>query len=230
MLHNAKILGVNLYQVSTIFISHGHYDHAGGLIPVLTEIRKNLNLFIHPYAFYPKYKVNSKTRYVGISFKKEELRNLVNIIESRKPLRISQDIMSSGEITRETDFEEIPSNFYVKIDGDMIRDTVLDDIALIIEHKRGLIIITGCGHAGIINTVLHARKITGNDKIYAIIGGFHLINAKDNVIRKTVKHLSKLNPEIVIPLHCTGFKAVETIDQEMGEKLILAHTGDKIVL
>jgi len=111
----------------------------------------------------------------------------------------------------------------------LVRDEILDDQSLIVRLKKeGLVVISGCAHAGIINTILHAQKITGTKKVYAVMGGFHLSGAPDTVIDKTISMLKELDPAYVIPMHCTGFKAIKRISTELQDKFILSTVGMRV--
>ena len=107
---------------------------------------------------------------------------------------------------------------------------MLDDQALVIKLGKGLVVVTGCAHAGIINTIQYAQRITGEERIHAIIGGFHLIGASDERIEKTVQEIKRIDPKLVAPCHCTGEKAVNKLRKELGGKILEMHVGSTIII
>jgi len=230
LLHNAKVLGVDFTKLSAIIISHGHYDHTGGLLKLLDHVSMRIPVIIHPHAFHPKYKVGKAFRFIGNSFSRRDLEAKTTLVSSISPVKILDYAWTSGEVERVTDFEKTPESFYVVKNNVFQADDLIDDLSLIIRHRKGLIILTGCGHAGIINILYHARKIMKEEKIYAILGGFHLVSANSDVINKTTKHLKSFNPNVIAPCHCTGLKAKMAIAKEMKKSFISVSVGEKIVL
>jgi 7,8-dihydropterin-6-yl-methyl-4-(beta-D-ribofuranosyl)aminobenzene 5'-phosphate synthase len=143
------------------------------------------------------------------------------------PVLINEGITTSGEVARETDFEETEEFWAVK-NGKFVKDTVLDDQALIMNLDDGLVVVTGCAHSGIVNTIKHAQRITSKHMIRAIIGGFHLSKASSEVIRKTVEEMMVLDPQLVFPCHCTGIKAISKLIEAFGDRCKPLHTGSFI--
>lgn len=141
-------------------------------------------------------------------------------------------IAVTGEVERVTGFERGLPNASVERDGKIEPDMILDDQALVIKLKeKGLVIISGCGHAGVINTVLYARKITGIDRIHAVLGGFHLSGPVfEPIVESTITEFRKIRSEIIIPMHCTGWKAVKRFSEEFPSSFVLNSVGTRIVL
>jgi len=138
-------------------------------------------------------------------------------------------IFLTGEVPRTNDFETKSKKYTIKIDEKIQIDTFRDDETLFIETNKGLVLLLGCSHSGIVNIIEYIKKLKGNDKIYAIIGGMHLINAGEDRIKQTISYLKKINFELLIPLHCTGFNAVRQMKNEFGDRVNVAHTGDRFI-
>ena len=203
IVYNAQILNIDLQRIDTIVLSHGHDDHTGGLM--LFEGQK---LICYPDTFLKRYRKSNKTE-LGIKWTEDEIRSRFNLVLSREPIKLSEQIFSLGEIPRMTDFESKNTAFQ-KADG--TDDFVMDDSGLAIVTSKGLVVISGCAHSGICNMVLQATKVTGIEKIYAVIGGFHLQN-DDAVTQKTIDWMKSMQVEQLIPSHCTSFSAQALISK-----------------
>lgn len=216
LIQNAKELKIDLSAIDMIVISHNHYDHTGGLLKVLEKINKQTLIIMHPDVLKPKYAILPslgirKLTYTGPAFRWEKVEEKGGLfVFSKNPLIIAENIMVTGEIPRVTEFEKV-DGFYVIENGEFKKDPLLDDQALILKMKSGLIVITGCGHSGIINTLRWGLKVSGARNLRAVIGGFHLIDASQEKLEKTMWELKELSPSIIIPMHCTGFKAKRKI-------------------
>jgi 7,8-dihydropterin-6-yl-methyl-4-(beta-D-ribofuranosyl)aminobenzene 5'-phosphate synthase len=256
IIYNSNIFGINFEDIETIILSHGHFDHISGLISVLKKINKPIEIITHPDAFLRRWVVfpdGRKARmdtldegeikeFGGIIIKNSDINYLPRLKTKINPKdyidnNISNNnnnnnnrILITGEIPRITKFEKgFPLQFKEgKDENDLIADPfVKDDQALVILLKnKGLVILTGCGHAGIINTLNYATKVTGIKKVYAIIGGFHLTGeGYEESIPLTISELLKINPEYIIPCHCTGWKASNEIIKSMPKKYIQTSVG-----
>jgi len=229
---NADLMGIDLSTVDKIVLSHAHVDHTGGLREVLRRVGKQVEVIAHPDIWIPKYvRFGETNRYVGIPFIREELESLgASFILSRKPYKISDGIMTTGEIEMTTDYETIDDRLYVKKGSRMIPDPLADDLALIVRTSQGLALITGCAHRGIINTVRHVRKLTGEEHIHIIIGGTHLHLSPQERIEKTARELKELGLQRLGVSHCTGFSASAMLGREFGEVFFLNNEGTQITL
>lgn len=195
--YNAKILGIDLTEIETIVLSHGHDDHTGGLM-----LFEGQELICHPDTFLKRFRKSNHTE-LGIKWSEEKIRTRFKVKTSREPVRISEQIYFLGEIPRITDFESRQTAF-LKEDGS--EDFVMDDSGLAILTDKGLVVISGCAHSGICNMTAHAKKVTGMEHVRLVIGGFHLQN-DDEVTQSTINWLKQNRIEQVVPSHCTGFEA-----------------------
>ncbi len=229
MLHNADALHIDLHHLDLICLSHGHYDHTGGLMGILQRLNSKICILAHPDIFAPKLKERPILKFIGPPFTRAEAEAAGAImLEARGPVAIAPEVMTTGEVPRIEPFEKVEDFWTIK-DGQYCQDKIPDDQALAINMEgKGLVVITGCAHAGIINTIKHAQKITGVEELYAVIGGFHLMGADEKRIEATAKALQQLDPAIVRPGHCTGQKAVCRLQEALGERCWPLTVGDSI--
>jgi 7,8-dihydropterin-6-yl-methyl-4-(beta-D-ribofuranosyl)aminobenzene 5'-phosphate synthase len=237
VLHNMDILAVDPNELEAIVLSHAHMDHTGALHAILGKISKPIPLVVHPDAFlYPRFleeKDGSKKRFPRTLVRNDFEKRNVKIHESKAPTPILDGaILVTGEVERTTAFEKGMPDALVEKDGSLEPDPIKDDQSLVINLKeKGLVIITGCSHAGIINTILHAKKLTGIEKVYAVLGGFHLSGAFfEKILEKTIDELKALSPAVIVPMHCTGRKAMEMFSREFASAFVLNSVGSKITL
>ena len=235
--HNMDRLGINPKEIEIIVMSHAHQDHTGALYPVLDRIGGPIPMVLHPDAFmFPRFKElpdGRKLRFPRNLVREDlEARN-VQVIESREPTLIMDGhVLVTGEVERTTGFEKGLPGALVEKDGKLEKDPMTDDQSLVLLLKgRGLVIISGCSHAGIVNTVRYSKKLAGMEKVYAIRGGFHLTGPPfEPIIDRTIKELKQDDPEVIVPMHCTGWKAIQQVSDVFSDAFVLNSVGSKITL
>jgi 7,8-dihydropterin-6-yl-methyl-4-(beta-D-ribofuranosyl)aminobenzene 5'-phosphate synthase len=237
VLHNMNFLAVDPNEMEAIVLSHAHMDHTGSLHAILAKISKPIPVVVHPDAFlYPRFieeKDGSKKRFPRTLVRNDFKQRNVKIHESKTPTPILDGaILVTGEIERTTAFEKGMPNALLEKDGRLQPDPMKDDQALVMHLKqKGLVVISGCSHSGIINTVLYAQKLTGVEKVHAVLGGFHLSGAFfEKILAETVDQLKVLAPAVVVPMHCTGRKAMELFARQFPSSFVLNSVGSKIIL
>jgi len=231
--YNAAILGVDLSAVDRIVLSHGHRDHTGGLQHVLSVMRKEIEVIAHPDIWAAKYSrtFSKKEKYAGIPFVRDALENWrASFRLSQEPVWITDNIVTTGEIVMHTEYENIDRDLFVKEDGELRPDPLRDDLALVIKSQTGLIVVLGCGHRGMINTLHHAQKITGVEQIHMVVGGTHLLHASREQMDLTIAELKRLDIQKIGVSHCTGLQAAATLFKEFGDKFFFNNAGNIIKL
>ncbi len=234
---NAKALGIDLSQIDTIVLSHGHYDHTGGLSQLLPFARKT-KIIAHPDVFGPKYSyqennTNEPFKYIGPPFSKDILEADPNceLILQKDFQKISDRIFFSGQISRVTNFEINDKRLKLKNQKDFSEDPLFDDTSLLIETGKGPVILTGCAHSGIVNVMMHFENMTGHKQFYAVIGGTHLgfLNSEDQ-LEKTIDAFESYRLEMIAVSHCTGNEASAICYNRFKEKFTFANAGWAIEL
>jgi 7,8-dihydropterin-6-yl-methyl-4-(beta-D-ribofuranosyl)aminobenzene 5'-phosphate synthase len=233
---NADALGVDLGSVEAMVLSHGHMDHFGGLVSLARRVGKSgMELVLHPAALRKARHIKSKEGSIlnlpALTTERLEEAG-VCVAETKEPrILLGGLLLFLGEIPRKTVFERgSPRMFYTE-GGQEKWDPIEDDSAVVANLRgKGLVILSGCAHAGIINTIQYAQQVTGVEQVYLVMGGFHLTGIDfEPIIRPTVEALKNLDPAYVVPAHCTGRKAVMQIEQELPDKFLLNMSGTKMV-
>jgi 7,8-dihydropterin-6-yl-methyl-4-(beta-D-ribofuranosyl)aminobenzene 5'-phosphate synthase len=231
--YNAITLGIDLSQIDKIVFSHGHLDHTGGLLYILKMIKGKVEVIAHPDIWALKYARRSEQMvdYIGMPFPREAAETLgASFNLTKEPAWISENIVTSGEIPMITEYEKIDPILYVKDKSELKPDPLWDDQALFIKSDKGLIIILGCAHRGIINTIRYAQNLTGVEPIYAVIGGTHLISASPQRMDLTIAELSRFGVQRLGVSHCTGLPASVKLAQKFGEAFFFNNAGTRISL
>ena len=222
--------------MEAIVLSHGHPDHNAALVKVIEYLpTKGVPLIVHPDAFLNRrLKLPDNKQIIMPRFEEAPLEDAgAVIVKNRDPYLLADGAMLvTGEIPRVTDFEKgFPPN-YAEIDGEIRPDPLIrDDQAVVLKVKdKGLVVLSGCAHAGIINSVLYAKGLTGEERVHAVIGGFHLSGPLfEPLVDRTIDDLKKINPKVLVPTHCTGSNAMFTIRKEMPDAFVHNCVGTRYV-
>jgi 7,8-dihydropterin-6-yl-methyl-4-(beta-D-ribofuranosyl)aminobenzene 5'-phosphate synthase len=229
-LKNAPRLGADFGGLSTVVLSHGHFDHGGGLPSLLRKV-EGVEVVAHPGVFASRYARHSgqEDRCIGLRYDAASLakRGAAVRLESQ-PREIAGGLLTTGSIPHVTSFEEDDPHFWVKTDGEWQPDHFEDDQALVARTGKGLVVLLGCAHAGVINTLRHAVKVAGDDGIRAVVGGLHLGPASSERTEQTVAALREMGVEQVVACHCTSFAARMRLHAALGERFINAGVGLKL--
>jgi len=232
--HNWRVLGFDPEAVDAVFLSHGHVDHFAALGEFLKARRQRVPLVLHPDAFLKRALIFPDGRKIelGALPSLEALEQLgADVLVTREPYRLAPGLVSTGQVARVTPFEGRFPLAYAEIDGEWEPDDFWDDQGLVAHLKgKGLVVISGCAHAGIVNTVKQAQKITGEERVYAVVGGFHLTGMPREKIEATVGAIKALSPALVVATHCTGFEAQSEFARQMPDRFALNAVGTRIVL
>lgn len=210
LIHNAERLGVHLGATEAVVLSHGHYDHTGGLEEVLGK-GSQPHLFLHPGALVTRFSrgTDGTVREVGPppGIEEPSLRESTSSLTfTTSPTEVNEKLTVTGEVPRRNDFEDTGGDFYLD-EGCTEPDPIVDDQAVFFDTPEGTVVLLGCGHAGVINTLTYIRELTGGRPISAVIGGMHLLHASEERMDRTVEALRQMDVNLLAPAHCTGAQA-----------------------
>jgi len=238
VLKNLDLLKIELQRVEAFCMSHDHWDHQAAMVEVLNakkqEFGKNIPFYIGEQYFAGTYGKRQNGSVLKLNLlKREEIEALgfVRIVEVKGPTSIIPGAYFPGRIERTTDYEILNPRFVAKHGNEYVQENFPGEQALIMNAKgKGLVVLSGCAHRGIVNAVKTAQMVTGIEKVHVVIGGCHLINAKQEQILKTVADIRAVNPDYIVPTHCTGYEAISTFAREMPDRFILNTAGTKYVI
>jgi 7,8-dihydropterin-6-yl-methyl-4-(beta-D-ribofuranosyl)aminobenzene 5'-phosphate synthase len=233
VINNIALLGLDLGKTNAFSLSHGHFDHFMSAVSILKQNQSRIAggtpFYVGEEAFAHRYSLRpGATEIADLGhLRKEDLEAFgLKVIEVKRPLQIIPCANFTGNIERVTAYEKVPPSLLIKRGKKNEPDDFRGEQALFFNVKgKGLVILSGCAHVGIVNTIKYAQKVSGTDKIHAVMGGFHLTNAKAEVIQNTVADIKAMKPDYIIPTHCTGFEAMVAIAKKMPREFILNTAG-----
>jgi 7,8-dihydropterin-6-yl-methyl-4-(beta-D-ribofuranosyl)aminobenzene 5'-phosphate synthase len=240
IIHNIKRLKLDLSDLECIFLSHGHGDHTAATVEIIKLANRDVKVVSHPNLFLQRLYINrtGRRRRGGVP-KGEGIAEIEaaggKIIQSAEPFEIIPGLWTTGQIPRATDFEAVEngsggSRSMIVVEGELIADQILDDQALWMDVEDvGPMVITGCAHSGVVNTLTQVKKLGKFDMFHGLIGGTHLFWRSDSYLQRTIDELTKFNLELISPCHCTGFKAMTRFYQAFPENFVLNFSGRVIV-
>lgn len=224
LLHNLKELEVKTQEIDALALSHAHYDHTGGLDALLKQA-PGLPIFAHPDLFRERFsRHGEKVESIGLSLTREALTERVELHLSAKPTEIAPGVWTTGEIAPRPEPEGRSTRHLVRADEGWVPDPYSDDMALVLEAEAGLVVICGCCHAGLLNTLTHARRTFGGE-IAAVAGGFHLVDADEAQLKHTIDVLKTYGSPRLYPNHCTGERAYMALAAAFGERVAPCPAG-----
>lgn len=231
---NASQMGISLSGIEAVVLSHGHYDHTGALECVVAGAGRQVPLIAHPDAF-----LSRRLNIPGQGVFDQPVPEAISLKKAGADIKLRSEpstlaaghLLVTGEVERKTPFEKGMPGAEIKRDGKWVTDPIRDDQAIVVNVKdKGLVVLSGCAHAGIVNTVEYAQKITGTDRVHAVLGGFHLGGKTyEQVVPPTIEAMMKIDPDYIVPMHCTGWSTVNKFMAAMPGKCILNTVGTTYV-
>jgi 7,8-dihydropterin-6-yl-methyl-4-(beta-D-ribofuranosyl)aminobenzene 5'-phosphate synthase len=232
LFNNLEALGHQPGEADALVVSHGHPDHYGGLFEYLNQRGPGLPVYLHEDCYLPKLLITPRGRIGPWKLERKELvSRRVELHENRGPTLVQDQALLTGTVEATTPYETPLPGAKRVIDNQEEHDTFTDEQALVMHVKdRGLVVIGGCCHPGVVNMVKYAQKLTGVDKVAAILGGFHLTVGGDQLIKETIQGLRELEPEIILAGHCTGFKALTQLALSLPDTFMVSCVGTKLMV
>lgn len=227
--HNAEKMGVDLADADLAVVSHGHYDHTGGF-PEFCRINGRALIYIHRDAFRESYSMRDGRLYGsndGIRWKADEMARIRDrLVMTDGPVWITDDICVTGSITKEEGFVPSERFYYRDKDGNIVEDDMSHEQCLVIREPGGIYIFSGCSHTGVISAMDTAKSLFPGERIALLVAGMHLYSASDEVRRNVLERVAAESPDRVMPVHCTGIKAICELKGMLGDACIAATAGD----
>lgn len=233
--HNAEVMGLDLTEVDQVVLSHGHPDHLGGIHRALAAIGRPVPLVAHPHAFRPRMitRADAVLPYFNRDLTEQSVHDAGGrLVLVKDPVPVAPGVCTSGEIETTEDFEhEVPKGRLCICDGRVEADPIDDYLTLVLNVRGlGLVLLDPCGHAGVVSATKHARALVGEERVHALMGGFHLGHPgiSEEKIERTAQELAALGPALVSPMHCSGFRAQRAVSVAMPEAFRQMTVGTQL--
>jgi len=226
---NAEAMGIDLSTVEVVVLSHGHYDHTGGLNALLS-VNRRFKLYAHPEIFVEKFADrNGRVRPIGFAHTHKSLERMgIQVVLDENPMEIVPGITTTGEVPMKTPYETIDSALVVRQGETLAPDPLRDDLSLVLHTQKGRIILLGCAHRGVINILTHVQTLYGKTRLLALAGGLHLMGAAETRLKMIIESLEAFSPELLAAGHCTGYPAVLALWAAFKERFRLNQVGSVI--
>jgi len=232
LFNNLEALEHGVDEVDALVLSHGHPDHYGGVLEFLARRTRSLPVFFHADISWPKILITPRGRIGPWQLETDRLAAAGAVLhENQGPQMVLDQVLLTGTVEATTPYEKPLPGFKRKVNGEEEPDPFSDEQALVAHVEgRGLVVIGGCSHPGIVNMVKYAQKLTGVKKIALIMGGFHLTAGGDELIHHTIQGLKELNPELIIAGHCTGFRALTRLAAAFPDNFMVSCVGTRVMV
>lgn len=231
LVHNAGVMGIHLDQFDALAISHAHYDHTGGLERFLANARPGIPLYSHPSLFQERFSIKEdRPESIGLRLTKGKLNECTDLHLSVEPAEILPGVWTTGEITDRTEFEGRSRGHFVRENGEWLPDPYKDDLSLVLDTRDGLVVVCGCCHAGLLNTLAHIRRIFQKN-IQVIVGGTHLASTSPESLAHAIDILRGYKNEAPVrlyPNHCTGERAILALASAFGDLVQPCPAGTRL--